>query len=141
METVIKGIVSGLERTTHVSGGDTMSRTTHISIFTLDNDRVILSTAYPAMIQDGDLVCVAGTRGKGKFSAIACRNLTSGWTTNYPKEGCTKIVMIVFILIGLVLTFISPLFIVMPLVCGLLLVQTIRSGKRNKRVHEMVQNG
>jgi hypothetical protein len=140
MQTTIEGIVSDLDRTTHVSGGgDTMSRTTHISIFSLDNERVILSTICPAMIKNGDSVCVAGTRAKGQFSAIACRNLTSGWITNYHKQGCAKVMLIFFTLIGLIFTYIFPLFIFMPLFSGFFLVQLIRSSMRYKHVHEMVK--
>lgn len=137
--TLIDGIISGLDRTTQVSGGgDSMTTTTHISIFNLAGERVLLRTQSPAMIADGDQVRLAGVRGQGQFTAIACKNVTTGWMTECKKQGCAISALIVFGLIGIVFTIIFPLFFFMPAVVIVALVLVMRADARLKTAHMML---
>ncbi len=127
--TVIEGVISGLDRTNHVSGGgDTESRTSHISIFVLSGERVMLTTNYPAMIADGDHLRLVGAPTPGKFSAIVCKNLTTGWETTLKTQGCAKAFLIVFIIFGILATLLFPLFIIIPIILGVILFMVIKTG-------------
>jgi hypothetical protein len=135
--TLIDGIISGLDRTTQVSGGETTS-TTHISIFSLSGDRVLLKTKYPAMIADGDHLRLAGVRGQGQFTAIACKNMTTGWTTTFKRQGCAMSMLIGFGLVGIVFTLIFPLFIFIPIFSVAVLFFIMRADSRMKTAHTML---
>src|SRR5690349_10430015 len=101
---VLEGVVSGLQRTTHVSGGsgESAARTTHICIFSLGSHRVELKLPSVAPIADGDQVRLAGSMQPGLFSAIACRNLTTGWISSGTGRGCTIAFAVFFACFGLV---------------------------------------
>jgi len=135
--TLIDGIISGLDRTTHVSGGENTS-TTHISIFSLLGERVLLKTRYPAMIADGDHLRLAGVRGQGQFTAIACKNITTGWMTTFKRQGCAMFALIGFGLVGIVFTLIFPLFIFMPIFSVAVLFFIMRADSRLKTAHMML---
>jgi hypothetical protein len=135
--TLIDGIISGLDRTTHVSGGENTS-TTHISIFSLLGERVLLKTRYPAMIADGDHLRLAGVRGQGQFSAIACKNMTTGWMTTFKRQGCAMFALIGFGLVGIVFTLVFPLFIFMPIFSVAVLFFIMRADSRLKTAHMML---
>lgn len=135
--TLIDGIITGLDRTTQVSGGETTS-TTHISIFSLSGDRVLLKTKYPAMIADGDHLRLAGVRGQGQFTAIACKNMTTGWTTTFKRQGCAMSMLIGFGLVGIVFTLIFPLFIFIPIFSVAVLFFIMRADSRMKTAHTML---
>jgi hypothetical protein len=135
--TLIDGIISGLDRTTHVSGGENTS-TTHISIFSLLGERVLLKTRYPAMIADGDHLRLAGVRGQGQFSAIACKNMTTGWMTTFKRQGCAMFALIGFSLVGIVFTLIFPLFIFIPIFSVAVLFFIMRADSRLKTAHMML---
>lgn len=135
--TLLEGIVSNLDRTTQVSGGE-MTSTTHLSIFSLAGERVLLLTRMPAMIEDGDHLRVAGQSGQGQFTAIACRNLTTGWSTSPHKQGCAKSALIAFTVIGLIFTWLSFLFVFFPLVNGVILFRLIKAESRMKSAHAML---
>jgi hypothetical protein len=135
--TLIDGIISGLDRTTHVSGGENTS-TTHISIFSLLGERVLLKTRYPAMIADGDHLRLAGVRGQGQFTAIACKNITTGWMTTFKRQGCAMFALIGFSLVGIVFTLIFPLFIFMPIFSVAVLFFIMRADSRLKTAHMML---
>ena len=137
--TLIEGTISNLDRTTQVSGGgDTMTTTTHISIFSLLGDRVLLKTKYPAMITDGDHLRLAGVRGQGQFTAIACKNMTTGWMTTFKRQGCAMSVLIAFGMVGIVFTLIFPLFIFMPIFVIAVLFFIMRADSRLKTAHMML---
>jgi hypothetical protein len=137
--TLIEGIISGLERTTQVSGGgDMMTRTTHICIFSLLGERVLLKTDCPAMIADGDHLRLAGFRAPGQFTAVACRNLTTGWITSSKTHGCAIAALLGFGLVGIVFTLIFPLFIFMPIFAGVILFTILKADSRVKKAHAML---
>ncbi len=146
--TVIEGIISGLDRTNHISGGgETMARTSHISIFNLSGERVILTSNYPAMIADGDHLKLVGVRGQGLFSAIACKNLTTGWMTTFKTESCAKImlslVIIGSILVNILVIYFFPAFsitLIVPIIFGVFLFMIIRSEARMKRAYNMLNS-
>lgn len=134
--TVIDGVISGLDRTTETSGGgDTMTTTTHISLFNLAGERVLLKTNTPAMIADGDHLKLAGVSGQGQFTAIACKNLSTGWTSPFKTQGCAMAAIIAFGLVGVVFTMLFPLFIFMPVFAGVVLFLLMRTDSRIRKAH------
>lgn len=136
---LIDGVISGLERTTHVSGGgDTTTVTTHISLFNLLGERVHLKTDYPAMVADGDHLRLVGIRSQGQFAAIACKNLSTGWTTTYKKQGCAMWALVGFGIVGAAFTLIFPLFIFMPIFAGVALYFVMNADRRLKTAHMML---
>ena len=94
----LRGKVSSARATTSVSGGgdDSPVQTTHILLFKVDGRQVKLSSASPAMINDNDVVVLAGTEKDGAFVALAYRNETTGVTGNAGKLG-----PVIGVLIGL----------------------------------------
>ncbi len=99
----LEGVVSSLRLTTQVSGGgETNATTTHIALFALGETRVELRLLTPPVIFEGDRVRVAGSAGNGVFSALACRNLTTGWLSPAENSGCVAAFMVVFVAISLV---------------------------------------
>lgn len=142
--TLIDGIISGLDRTNHVSGGgETMARTSHISIFSLAGERVMLTTNYPAMIADGDHLKLVGIRSQGKFSAIACKNLTTGWATTLATQGCAKIMLSTFFIVPILATWLFPWFglmLFMSIFAGVFLFILIRNDTRMKRAYKMLNS-
>lgn len=86
---VREGVISGLQRATHVSGGgESSTRTTHLCLFSLGNERVKLALRELPPIADGDLVRISGYPTPGLLNAIACRNLTTGWMSSSKTPGC-----------------------------------------------------
>lgn len=137
--TIIDGIISGLDRTTQVSGGgNSVTTTEHISIFNLSGERVLLKTKYPAMIADGDHLRLSGVRGQGQFTAIACKNVTTGWVTTFKKQGCAMTALIVFGLVGIVFSLIFPLFLFLPVFVTVVLFFIMRADSRLKSAHMML---
>ena len=135
--TVIDGIISDLDRTTHVSGGETTS-TTHISIFNISGERVLLRTRYPAMIVDGDHLKLVGIRGQGQFTAIACKNITTGWTTKFKRQGCMITALTGFGLIGMLLSYFFAFFIILPLISGVIVFLMLMADSENKTAHKLL---
>jgi len=137
--TLIDGNISNLDRTTQVSGGgDTVASTTHISIFSISGERVLLKSKQPAMIADGDHVRLAGVQTQGQFTAIACKNMTTGWTTKFKRQGCAMSALIGFGLIGIVFTLIFPLFIFMPIFSAVVLFFILRADRQMKIAYNIV---
>lgn len=137
--TLIDGIISGLDRTTQISGGgETSATTTHISIFNLLDERVLLKTESPAMIANGDHLKLVGVRGQGQFTAIACKNITTGWTNTYRGQGCALAAVSVFGLIGIIFTCISPIFIFFPMIIAGILFWLLKAGAKMKAAHQML---
>jgi hypothetical protein len=121
--TLIEGIISGLDRTTQISGGgETSATTTHISIFNLLDERVLLKTESPAMIANGDHLKLVGVRGQGQFTAIAC----------------TLAAVSAFGLIGIIFTYISPIFIFLPMIIAGILFWLLKTGAKMKAAHQML---
>ncbi|MCC5844426.1 MAG: hypothetical protein JJU05_09260 [Verrucomicrobia bacterium] len=116
-----------------------MTTTTHLSLFNLNGERVLLKTPSPAMIADGDHLRVAGLRGQGQFTGTACKNLTTGWMTPYKEQGCAKSVVIGFGLVGIVFTLIFPLFIFLPVFSAVVFVLITRADTRLKNAHRMLE--
>ena len=137
--SVIDGIISNLDRTTQVSGGgDTMATTTHISIFNVSAERVLLRSSNPAMIANGDQVKLVGVRGQGQFTAVACKNISSGWATKGRRQGCATIALVGFSIFGAALTVIFPLFIFIPIASGIFLWLVLRTDSRNQQAHAIL---
>ena len=101
--TTLEGVVSLLQRTTQISGGgETAAQTTHIALLSIGEKRVELRLSTPPIIQDGDRVRLAGTEGNGVFTAIACRNLQTGWVSPLQNSGWIIGILVLFIATGLV---------------------------------------
>lgn len=85
--SVIQGTVSGLQRVAEFDGGvNTATSNYHICIFNLGSQRAQLGGWSPPPIANGDVLRVAGHPCEGVFDSIACRNLTTGWTTPKPAK-------------------------------------------------------
>lgn len=139
---VREGVVSGLQRTTHVSGGgDTAARTIHLCLFSLGNDRIKLALREPASIADGDLIRVSGYQVPGQVNAIACRNLTTGWISSAKTPGCGCLIgaALMFLALDLIISGIlygatqsvfvasGPFIILVPIaIVGIMLLRTSR---------------
>jgi hypothetical protein len=137
--TLTEGIISGLDRTTHVSGGgNTTATTTHISIFSLLGERVLLRTKYPAMIADGDYLKLVGIRSQGQFTAIACKNITTGWTSTFRRQGCMIAVLSTFVLFGLGISYFFPLFVIVPVIFGVIIFSMMKADAETKSAHMML---
>lgn len=115
-----------------------MTTTTHISIFSLSGERVLLKTKYPAMIADGDHLKLVGIRGQGQFTAIACKNITTGWMTAFERQGCAISFLIGFGLVGIAFTLIFPLFIIMPFFAGAIVFWIMKADARIETAHMML---
>lgn len=138
--TVIEGVVADLDRTSQVSGGgSTNATTTQIAIFQLNTERVILKSKFPAMISNGDHLRLSGIKAQGQFTAIACKNLTTGWSTSFKRQGCATTILIIFTLIGLCLTWIFPLAIIFPVMTIIFLLMIIKADSNYKRAHFLLQ--
>jgi hypothetical protein len=121
----IDGIVEDLERSTHVSGGsETSTSTTHLAIFKIGDERIILSATTPPMISNGDQIKVAGESKPGEFKAIACRNVTTNWSTPEvgKHNGCLIFILLATNLLPLIFCYVSILF--APILLFWLLVTT-----------------
>ena len=115
-----------------------MTTTEHISIFSLSGERVLLKTKYPAMIAYGDHLRLSGVRGQGQFTAIACKNVTTGWVTTFKRQGCAMTALIAFGLVGLVFTLIFPLFLFIPVFVAGGIFFIMRADSRLKSAHMML---
>ena len=98
----------------------------------------MLRTDSPAMIADGDHLKLVGVRSPGQFSAIACKNLTTGWVTSLKTQGCAMALLIVFLIFGIIATLFFPLFIIMPIFSGVILFFVVRSDSEMKRAYKML---
>ena len=137
--TLIEGVISGLERTTEVSGGSSsMTTTSYICIFNLSGERVLLKTHAPAMIADGDHVKLVGERGQGQFTAIACKNMSTGWVPQYSNTGCFTAILAGFTVVGVIFTLIFPLFIILPLTSGGMLFWFRKMSAKVKHAQKML---
>lgn len=137
--TTLSGIVDGFERTTQVSGNDQQTRTTHLSIFKIGSERVILQSSVPGMMENGDNVAVAGISSNGQFTALACKNLTTGWLTPLKQQGCVFAFLICFAIITFFL-----FFLILPPIAGIVALyfayKVNKYDQTMKTAHEMIKN-
>lgn len=139
---VIEGIVEDLDRVTHTSGGggETTASTSHIALFKLKNFRVKLSLRTPAMISNGDTIRICGKGSTGEFSAIYCKNITTGWNSPMLKQGCAKsMLMIMTMGSGFLTIFFKPIFL-MTAFCLILLFLISKGENQYKKAKELVDN-
>ncbi|HEX7261922.1 MAG TPA: hypothetical protein VF258_08915 [Luteolibacter sp.] len=61
-----------------------------------------LRLSTPPVIFDGDRVRVAGSVENGVFSALACRNLTTGWLSPAVNTGCVSVILVAFVIFSLI---------------------------------------
>jgi len=100
----LKGTVTNLNRSTHVSGGgrDSSVVTTNVAVFELLGQSITLRDRSSIIINDGDEMMIAGERGKdGIFKAYAYRNITRG--IHGGSSGMAAIILAIAFLI-------SPIF-------------------------------
>lgn len=137
---VIEGQVEDLDRSSQVSGTENGTSTTHIAIFKIGENRVLLSSLQPPMIANGDLVKIAGIEKPGKFNAIACKNLTTGWTSTFNKQGCTLFFLVFITLVFLLLSLFAFPFILVSCFFGFFAFMiTSRNSKLNK-AHRLIED-
>lgn len=76
----LRGKISNLRTTIDVSGGgnDSSVETTHIHVFRIDGAPVKVESREPLIIDDGDIVTLAGFPQGTIFRALAYKNETSG---------------------------------------------------------------
>ena len=109
----IRGIVENFERSTHTSGTSDRISTTHLSIFKIGVRQVLLKTASPSVLSNGDEVILAGMTLNGRFQALACKNLTANWTSPLKQQGC-----VFFALICMAAASFALFFLVLPVIMG-----------------------
>lgn len=135
----ISGVVEGLERSTDVQGTSNHTSTTHLSIFVVGTNRVLLRTSSPSVLANGDRVTLAGAPSNGQFHALACKNLTANWTSPLKQQGCAFSA-----LIGVSVVSFALFFLVLPIVFGAFSVFFAVKVKKHdntlKQAHEMIRN-
>jgi len=134
--TTLQGTLLELNHTTHTSGNDIIS-TKHISLFKVREKRVRLVTSMAPSIHEADEVILAGNYTNGEFIAIACKNLTSGWSTMYRPQTFAKVMLSIIIGVCSLL-----FFLVLPLLpagfCIYLLIKVIKHDKILKTAYGLV---
>ena len=123
---ILEGKVTALDRTSHVSGTDSRTSTTHIAIFKLDNEPILLRSSFPPMINEGDYVKVVGEKSPGQFTAIACKNITTNWMTPVKCQTGAKFGLSALIIFTLLFSLFGSIFIFMPLILTYLLYRVIK---------------
>jgi hypothetical protein len=137
--STIVGVVADLDRTTSISGGgNTSATTTHITLFHLMGERVLLESDTPAMIANGDRVRLAGIRSQGQFTAIACRNITTGWMTSAEEYGLNMLFFIIFGIFSIILTFEKPILFILPIFIGYYMYKNFGSVSHSKAAHDLL---
>ncbi|MBT63333.1 MAG: hypothetical protein CML13_09005 [Puniceicoccaceae bacterium] len=136
---IISGMAEDLERSTEVQGTSQRTSTTHLSMFVVDGQRVLLRTATPSVISNGDQVELAGTLSNGQFHALACKNLTANWISPLRQQ---KVAFAVLICMAVV-SFLS-FFLVLPIifggVCIFFAIKLKKHDDRLKQAHQMIVN-
>lgn len=135
---VLEGLVEDLDRSTQVTGTEN-TITTHIAIFKIGENRVLLNTREPAMIADGDQIKVAGVVKPGQFTALACKNQTTGWISTYTTTGCGIFFIFIMILVSLVMTFFFLPFGLMAGFFTFMAYKVSSSNGRLKKAHILVK--
>ena len=136
---VLEGQIANLERSMEVSGGgDGPTSTKQMAIFTLGTERVLLSSASPAMISNGDHVKVVGKIAPGQFTAIACKNLTTGWTTTYQQQGLVRKLLVFLIVVTTATSICFLPGLLVPVGLGYLLSKVIEHDNHRKAAHDLL---
>ena len=134
----LRGVVENFERSTETTGGQNTTRTTHLSIFKIGSNNVLLRTITPSVISDGDEVVLAGSNLNGRFQAIACKNLTSNWISPLRQQKFVFFVLVFFAVSTLLLFFlIIPIF--MSAACMFLAHKVKQRDALHQKAHDMVQ--
>jgi hypothetical protein len=137
--TTVCGIVENFERSTDVRGTSNRTSTTHLSIFDIGPHRVLLKTATPSVISNGDNVAVAGQTSNGQFHAVACKNSTANWISPLKQQGC-----VYTLLIGMAVVSFLLFFMVLPIVFGGICVYFAIKVKKYdntlKQAHQLILN-
>ena len=145
---LVKGIVEDFERTTQVTGGQNRTSTTHLSIFKIGSNRIILKTSVPSLISNGDEVFVAGLYDNGQFTALACNNLTANWISPLRQQGCGSCLLIFMAFISFVvsmifLSFLGFFVFIIPITfsvfCVFVAIQVKKVDRVNKQAYKLVQ--
>ncbi|WP_017223511.1 hypothetical protein [Moritella dasanensis] len=120
---VIKGTAKKVRNTVKISGKGSSVSTTHISLFQIEGQPVKVKSNEPLMIENHDLICVAGNKNKGLFNAYAYKNLTTGVSGN---ENITLIfifgLILLFVGVSVFAKFSVPFFGFMPKILSLVFV-------------------
>jgi len=138
-QITISGVVEDFERTTHVSGVQQRTSTTHLSIFKVDSHRVMLKTSAPSVISDGDKVILAGTQTNGQFTALACNNLSANWISPLKQQGCAFAALICVAVFSFLMFFLV-IPIIFGVVCIFLACKINKSDNILREAHQLVQN-
>ena len=136
---VLEGQIANLERSMEVTGmSDGPTSTKQMAIFTLGTERVLLSSASPAMIANGDQVKVVGKITPGQFTAIACKNLTTGWTTTYQQQGLVRKLLVFLIVVTTATSICFLPGLLVPAGLGYLLSKVIEHDNHRKAAHDLL---
>ena len=134
----IRGVVESFERSTHTSRPSDRITTTHLSLFKLGSRRVLLKTATPSVISNGDEVVIAGMELNGQFQALACKNLTANWLSPLQQQGCAFVGFIAVSVVSFLLFFmIIP--IIMGCACLFFAYKVKKHDNLLKEAHSMVE--
>lgn len=134
----IRGMVEDFERSTQVSGTQNATSTTHLSMFKIGSDRVLLKTTVPSVVSNGDEVVLAGAHANGQFHALACQNLTAGWMSPLKQQGCAFAALIGMATVSFLMSFlILPFF--FGGVCIFFACKVKKHDKTLRRAHQLVQ--
>jgi hypothetical protein len=137
--TTISGTVENLERSTDVHGTSNRTSTTHLSIFAVGTNRVLLKTSIPSVLSNGDKVILAGTHSNGQFHALACKNITANWISPLQQQGCAYSALICMAIVSFLLFF-MVLPIVFGGVCVFFAIKVKKHDNTLKQAHQMIQN-
>ncbi|MFT5368616.1 MAG: hypothetical protein ACI8V2_003582 [Candidatus Latescibacterota bacterium] len=85
----LKGIATKVEHTTKTEEYQTTSTKKYIATFLLNNTQITIALDNPILIEENDVVIVAGNNNGSVFKADAYKNLTSGVTNEH--DGWIKI--------------------------------------------------
>lgn len=135
----ISGIVEDLERSTDVRGTSQRTSTTHLSMFAVESTRVLLRTAAPSVISNGDRVALAGICSNGQFHALACKNVTANWTSPLKQQEVAFLALLFMAVVSFLL-----FFLVIPIIIGgICIFFAIKLKKHDnilREAHRMIEN-
>lgn len=135
---VLRGTVSEFERTTNTSGANGRTTTTHISLFRVDSQRVILRTRSPSVISDGDEVVLSGRFPNGRFAALACNNKSAGWISPLKQQGCVFALLVFFTIAFSLMTLLFFLFVPFPIFTAIIAFGIKKHDRLQRKAYEMV---
>ena len=134
----IQGVVENFERSTDTRGGSNHTSTTHLSMFKVGSDHVLLKTIIPSVIANGHEVVLAGMTVNGQFQALACRNLTTNWISPLKQQGFAFVALICIAILSFsFFFFIIPIF--MGGGCVYLALKVKKHDALLQQAHNMIQ--